>query len=61
MTEEPNPMSRNPNVCASCSSLADGMDEPELSEKIITSGEAIEGAGERALTDAVAAQRSRAA
>ena len=27
MPEHGNPLSRNPNVCASCSSLADGMDE----------------------------------
>lgn len=25
-----NALSRNPNLCASCSSILDGMDEPEL-------------------------------
>ncbi|HWX20803.1 MAG TPA: hypothetical protein VN578_12970 [Candidatus Binatia bacterium] len=28
MSERGNALSRNPNVCASCSSLADGMDDP---------------------------------
>ena len=27
MTEKGNTLSRNPNICASCSSMADGMDE----------------------------------
>ena len=27
-----NTLSRNPNICASCSSLADGMEEPNLPE-----------------------------
>ncbi len=27
-----NPLSRNPNICASCSSLADGMEESSLPE-----------------------------
>ena len=28
MAEQGNDLSRNPNMCASCSSLADGMEEP---------------------------------
>ncbi len=32
MVEKGNALSRNPNVCASCSSLADGMEEPVLQE-----------------------------
>ncbi|HEV2393159.1 MAG TPA: hypothetical protein VG146_12450 [Verrucomicrobiae bacterium] len=31
MVQEGNGLSRNPNVCASCSSLADGKDEQEPS------------------------------
>jgi len=30
MAERGNSLSRNPNVCASCSSLADGMEDPSL-------------------------------
>jgi hypothetical protein len=30
MTERGNALSRNPNICASCSSLADGMEESSL-------------------------------
>ncbi len=30
MAEKGNALSRNPNVCASCSSLADGMEESNL-------------------------------
>jgi division protein CdvB (Snf7/Vps24/ESCRT-III family) len=32
MPEAGNALSRNPNICASCSSMADGMDEPSLPE-----------------------------
>ena len=32
MIERGNALSRNPNVCASCSSLADGIDEALISE-----------------------------
>jgi len=32
MREGGNPLSRNPNVCASCSSLADGMEESNVPE-----------------------------
>lgn len=32
MSEKGNALSRNPNVCASCSSLADGMEESRPSE-----------------------------
>jgi hypothetical protein len=32
MPEKGNALSRNPNVCASCSSMADGMEEPIASE-----------------------------
>ena len=30
MSESANGLSRNPNICASCSSLADGMEESNL-------------------------------
>ena len=33
MPEAGNALSRNPNICASCSSLADGMEESTESEK----------------------------
>ncbi len=29
MSEKGNALSRNPNLCASCSSLSDGMEEPD--------------------------------
>ena len=32
MPEKGNALSRNPNICASCSSMADGMEEFSLSE-----------------------------
>ena len=32
MPEKGNPLSRNPNICASCSSMADGMEESVASE-----------------------------
>ncbi len=32
MPEQGNAFSGNPNLCASCSSLADGMEEPTVSE-----------------------------
>ena len=32
LSDTANALSRNPNVCASCSSLADGMDEPKAPE-----------------------------
>jgi len=32
MPETGNALSRNPNICASCSSMADGMEEPVVSE-----------------------------
>ncbi len=32
MPEKGNALSRNPNICASCSSLADGMEEPNVTE-----------------------------
>ena len=32
MPEEGNPRSRNPNICASCSSMADGMDDSTVCE-----------------------------
>ncbi len=31
MSERGNALSRNPNLCASCSSMADGIEEPGLS------------------------------
>jgi len=33
MHDEANASSRNPNVCASCSSMADGMEESNLPER----------------------------
>jgi hypothetical protein len=32
MPEKGNPLSRNPNICASCSSMADGMEESGMPE-----------------------------
>jgi hypothetical protein len=32
MPEKGNSLSRNPNICASCSSMADGMDESDVPE-----------------------------
>jgi hypothetical protein len=32
MAERGNALSRNPNICAACSSLADGMDDTTVSE-----------------------------
>ena len=32
MPEQGNTLSRNPNICASCSSMADGMEDSSLSE-----------------------------
>jgi hypothetical protein len=32
MPEKGNALSRNPNICASCSSMADGMEEPSVPE-----------------------------
>jgi len=37
-------LSRNPNICASCSSLADGMDEPSIASIQSDSGQALAGA-----------------
>ena len=30
IAEKGNALSRNPNICAACSSLADGMEEPSI-------------------------------
>jgi hypothetical protein len=35
MSEKVNPLSRNPNVCASCSSMADGMEDLPKGEELI--------------------------
>ena len=32
MSEKGNALSRNPNICASCSSMADGMEDSNLPE-----------------------------
>jgi hypothetical protein len=32
MPEGGNALSRNPNICASCSSMEDGLDEPNVPE-----------------------------
>jgi len=50
MPEHGNPLSRNPNICASCSSIADGMEESSLPE---STGLA------RATTEAVAEDQPR--
>ena len=34
MPEQGNALSRNPNICASCSSMADGMEESNLPESV---------------------------
>jgi hypothetical protein len=34
MPNDGNALSRNPNVCASCSSMADGMDAPSMSNRV---------------------------
>jgi hypothetical protein len=34
MPEQGNALSRNPNVCASCSSMSDGMEDSNLPESI---------------------------
>jgi hypothetical protein len=55
--EEGNALSRNPNVCASCSSMADGMEESNLPEcadlgpERILRGEATEASIQRAPDD----------
>jgi hypothetical protein len=33
MPEKGNALSRNPNICASCSSMADGMEESTMPER----------------------------
>jgi hypothetical protein len=33
MPEKGNVLSRNPNICASCSSMADGMEESSMPER----------------------------
>jgi hypothetical protein len=42
MSEKGNALSRNPNICASCSSLADGMEESSLPESTGPVAETIE-------------------
>jgi hypothetical protein len=37
MSEQPATLSRNPNLCASCSSLADGMNEKESASAAVGS------------------------
>jgi hypothetical protein len=34
MLEKGNSLSRNPNICASCSSMADGIEDSALSEDV---------------------------
>ena len=39
MPDKGNTLSRNPNICASCSSMADGMEEPVATEsRVVSSG-----------------------
>ena len=40
MLEHGNALSRNPNICACCSSLADGMGESDLAEEVEAGSEA---------------------
>jgi len=42
MPEKGNALSRNPNICASCSSMADGMDESSVPESSSPAPEATE-------------------
>jgi hypothetical protein len=42
MPEKGNTLSRNPNICASCSSMADGMDEFSVLESSSPAPEATE-------------------
>ena len=35
MVEKGNALSRNPNLCASCSSMADGMEESDAPELVL--------------------------
>ncbi len=41
MTGSGGVLSRNPNICASCSSLADGMDEPSIASLEVGSEEEV--------------------
>ena len=44
MSEKGNALSRNPNICASCSSMADGMDEAGVPENSSPASERTEAA-----------------
>lgn len=54
MTEAGNTLSRNPNVCASCSSMADGIEESNVPDRLdppSVISEATEPIGEHAAVD----------
>ena len=44
MPEKGNALSRNPNICASCSSMADGMEESSVPETSSPAAETTEAA-----------------
>ena len=51
MPEHGNPLSRNPNICASCSSIADGMEESSLPESASLARDTIEAGSEDQLRE----------
>ena len=51
MPEHGNPLSRNPNICASCSSIADGMEESSLAESASLARDATEAVAEDQLQE----------
>jgi hypothetical protein len=59
MPEHGNPLSRNPNICASCSSIADGMEESTLSESVSLAPDATEAVGEDQLREPAVHQAPR--
>jgi hypothetical protein len=54
MPEHGNPLSRNPNICASCSSIADGMEESSLPESASLARNAAEAVAEDQLWERAA-------
>jgi hypothetical protein len=51
MPEHGNPLSRNPNICACCSSIADGMEESSLPESASLARNAAEAVAEDQLRE----------
>jgi hypothetical protein len=59
MPKTGNALSRNPNICASCSSLADGMEESTASENAsLAPGQELTPAGTEALDRAQRQERT---